>query len=265
VKDVVADVQLLVDSGCQEVVLTGVSLGSYGRDLGLSDGLRLLVQALLRHTDLHRLRLSSLEPWDLDESIFGIWGNSRVCRQLHLPVQAGCDKTLQSMGRRTTVREIAWLVDRARAAIPRLAVTTDVMVGFPGEDAAGFRTSYDFIATVGFARLHVFSYSPRPNTPAAHLPNQVPRQIRASRACMMRELGEQQARRFRRSFVGQTMTVLWERRLRGGPWSGLTDNYIRVITDTNADLHNQLTPVRLVALGGSHLIGKVARASPHDQ
>ena len=148
-------------------------------------------------------------------------------------------------------------LDSARGAIPDLAVTTDVMVGFPGEDDAAFHTSYDFVRAMEFARLHVFSYSARPRTPAAVLPDQVEREARDVRRRVMRELGKEQAHRFAERFVGQEMAVLWERRGHSGVWPGLTDNYLRVVTQTEEYLHNQLTLTALVAARDGHLVGQV--------
>jgi threonylcarbamoyladenosine tRNA methylthiotransferase MtaB len=255
--NVVADVRALVDEGGQEAVLTGVNLGAYGRDFGLPGGLSALVEALLAETDLPRLRLSSLEPWDVSEGFFRLWENARLCRQLHLPLQAGCDETLRRMGRRITTAAFARLVQAARAAVPDVAVTTDVIVGFPGEDEAAFRASCEFVAAMEFSRLHVFPYSARPGTPAARLPGHVGQEEAHERARMMRELGARQARRFRRRFVGREMAVLWEQRRRDGLWAGLTDNYIRVVSRAEDGLHNRLTVTRLVAERDGCLVGEV--------
>jgi len=255
--DVVAEVRALVEAGCQEAVLTGVNLGAYGRDLGLPRGLWTLIVALLADTDLPRLRLSSLEPWDLDEQFFGLWENPRLCRQLHLPLQAGCDETLRRMGRRITTAEFSRLVEAARATVSDLAVTTDVIVGFPGEDETAFRANCDFVAAMEFARVHVFPYSPRPGTPATRLPDQMGREVRNARADVMRELGAEQALRFRQRFVGRKMAVLWERRRRDGLWAGLTDNYLRVVTRAEGDQHNRLTTTRLLTAQNDYLVGEV--------
>jgi threonylcarbamoyladenosine tRNA methylthiotransferase MtaB len=255
--EVVAQVRALVAEGCQEAVLTGVNLGSYGRDLGLPGGLRALIEALLAQTDLPRLRLSSLEPWDVGESFFELWQSPRLCRQLHLPLQSGCDETLRRMGRRITAAAFARLVETARTAIPDLAVTSDVITGFPGEDETAFRASHDFVTALGFARLHVFPYSPRPGTPAACLPDQIAGEVREARARLMRETGAEQARRFRQRFVGRDMAVLWEQRRDDGLWAGLTSNYLRVVTRAESDLHNRLTAVRLLAAENGHLVGEV--------
>ncbi len=255
--EVVSQVQSLVEAGYREVVLTGVNLGAYGHETGLPGGLRTLVEALLRHTDLQRLRLSSVEPWDVDESFLTLWENPRLCRHLHLPLQSGCDAVLQRMGRRITAREYARLVTAAYAAVPDLAITTDVIVGFPGEDESAFRTSYDFVAALGFARLHVFPYSARPGTPAASMPDQVERRIMASRAEEMRALGVSLAWQFRQRFTGREMEVLWEHQEPPGLWSGLTDNYLRVLARSDRDLRNLITPVRLTGMQDGYLRGEV--------
>jgi len=259
VADIVAEVQALVEAGCKEAVLTGVNLGAYGRDLGPPDGLYVLVETLLAHTALPRLRLSSLEPWNLDEAFFKLWENPRLCRQLHLPLQAGCGQTLRRMGRRITTAEFFRLVEAARAAVPDLAVTTDVIVGFPGEGEAAFRASYDFVAAMRFARLHVFPYSPRPGTAALRLPGRVVHRVCRARARAMRELGAEQAFCFRQRFVGREMAVLWEQRRRDGLWTGLTDNYLRVVTHAGGNLHNRLTATRLLATQNGYLVGKVVK------
>ncbi|MDY6876924.1 MAG: tRNA (N(6)-L-threonylcarbamoyladenosine(37)-C(2))-methylthiotransferase MtaB [Chloroflexota bacterium] len=257
VASVVAKVQALGEAGYHEVVLTGVNLGSYGHDLGLPDGLHMLVETLLTHTDLPRIRLSSLEPWDLDEAFFELWESPRLCRQLHLPLQSGCDETLRRMGRRITTAEFDRLLATARAIIPGLAVTTDILVGFPGEDEFAFRASCDFVAAMEFARLHVFAYSPRPGTAATRLSDQVPHSVRRARAHVMRELGAEQVSRFRRRFVGQEMEVLWEQRRHDDRWVGLTDNYLRVVTRAEDNLRNRLTTTRLLAVQSDDLIGEV--------
>jgi threonylcarbamoyladenosine tRNA methylthiotransferase MtaB len=257
VADITAEVRVLVEeAGCQEAVFTGASLGAYGRDLGLPRGLRTLVETILADTDLARLRLSSVEPWDIDDAFFELWKDPRLCRQIHLPLQAGCEGTLRRMGRPIGKAEFARLVEAARATIPDVAVTTDVLVGFPGEDDDAFRKSYQFVERIGFAKLHVFPYSSRPGTPATKLPHQVPRQVRDERARRMRELGTLQRRRFHNRFLGRELEVLWERQQRDGHWTGWTDNYIRVTARADDDLCGRITRARLLALENDHLKGE---------
>ncbi|MBN1886787.1 MAG: tRNA (N(6)-L-threonylcarbamoyladenosine(37)-C(2))-methylthiotransferase MtaB [Thermoflexales bacterium] len=255
--DVLAEVQALERAGGQEVVLSGVNLSSYGRDLELAGGLRTLVSTLLAYSGLPRLRLSSLEPWNLDEDFFTLWENPRLCRQLHLPLQAGCDDTLRRMGRDTTTAEFARLVEAARATIPGMALTTDIITGFPGEDKAAWQSSYEFVKATAFARLHVFPYSPRPGTAATRLPGQLPREVGEARARLMRQLGAEQSARFRRQFVGHDMAVLWEQRRPDGTWLGLTGNYIQVATEADGDLHNRITNTRITAVRDGGLVGEI--------
>ena len=256
-EEVVAEIAERVREGYQEAVLTGVNIGAYGRDLGLESGLAGLVAAILNRTDLPRLRLSSVEPWDVDEPLLALWPNPRLCRQLHLPLQSGCEATLRRMGRRITAAEYARLLERIRAAVPEMAVTTDIIVGFPGEDETEFAESLAFVERMEFARLHVFPFSPRPGTPAARMGGQVPEPVVRERAARMRDLGERLAAQYRRRFLGQELAVLWERRRRDGLWHGLTDNYLQVVTACPADLHNRITPTRLIGEQNGFLVGEV--------
>jgi threonylcarbamoyladenosine tRNA methylthiotransferase MtaB len=259
--EIVREAQKLLEAGYQELVLSGVHLGSYGRDRASGDGLYRLVETLLRETEVPRLRLSSLEPWDLSPDFFDLWSDPRLCRQLHLPLQSGCDDVLRRMARHTTRSSFAALVAAARACIPDLALTTDIIVGFPGESDDAFRESYCFVEEMAFARLHVFPYSPRPGTAAARMPDQVPAETKATRSRIMRLLGEQQARSYQRQFVGQTLPVLWEIAKENGVWRGLTDNYMTVITSCGANLANRITPTYLVEAVDQGLRGEVNLAS----
>jgi threonylcarbamoyladenosine tRNA methylthiotransferase MtaB len=161
------------------------------------------------------------------------------------------------MGRRIDTAAYAGLVQAARTAVPDMAVTTDVIVGFPGEDEVAFHASYDLLVELDLARVHVFSFSPRPGTPAARLPARVAREEIHRRACAMRELGDKQASRFRRRFLEREMAVLWQRRRHDGLWVGLTDNYLRVVTQEKRNLHNRLMVTRLVAEKDDCLVGEV--------
>lgn len=263
--DVLAEVEARVASGYQEVVLTGVHIGAYGRDSEhQGDGsLWALVKAILMRTHVRRLRLSSIEPWDLDVTRLRLWEDSRLCRHLHLPLQSGCNATLQRMGRTYTAGQFAALVEAVRRAIPDVAITTDVIVGFPGESEAEFNESLRFVEAMGFARTHIFQYSARPGTLAATMPAQVPPLVKKARSQAMIEVGCHSAEAFRRAFLGRTLEVLWEGQPGGSEsgqktlWSGLTDNYLRVRTQERRDLYNTITRAKLVALAGDGMWGKV--------
>jgi threonylcarbamoyladenosine tRNA methylthiotransferase MtaB len=252
--DVVNAVHERVAQGAQEVVLTGVSLGAYGQDRGLDFGLATLVKTLLRETAVPRLRLSSIEPWDIDAPLLLQWENPRLCRQLHVPLQSGSDAVLKRMGRHITTAQFAHIVHVARAISHDIAVTTDVIVGFPGETEADYSASLDFVAQMAFARLHVFPYSERTGTAAVRLPNPVPKVVRAERATEMRALGERLAADYRARFIGRTLPVLWEHQDDSGWWRGLSDNYLAVAVQSPADLYNRITPTRLVSFDGGHLV-----------
>jgi threonylcarbamoyladenosine tRNA methylthiotransferase MtaB len=250
--EVVREAQSLESLGYNEIVLTGVHLGTYGCDRGEADGLARLVRALLDRTRIPRLRLSSLEPWDLRPDFFDLWSDERLCPHLHLPLQSGCDATLRRMARRTTQAGFAALVEAARARIPDLALTTDIMVGFPGESEAEFEESARFVGAMGFAKLHVFRYSPRPGTAAARMSDQVGEEVKQARSARMRALSDEGGWAFRRRYLGRAARVLWESAEcaseAGLEWRGFTANYIRVRGISPRHLANTITPALLTGV-----------------
>lgn len=257
------EVRARLAAGYQEIVLTGVHIGAYGRDRGALDpclDLWGLVRQLLAETAVPRLRLSSIEPWDLAEPALSLWQDPRLCRHLHLPLQSGCDATLGRMARRYAAAQFAVLAAAARGAISDLALTTDLIVGFPGETEAEFAQSLEFVRAMEFARVHVFPYSARPGTPAAQMPDQIPPPVKAERAGRARAAASAGAGAFRRAFVGKTLSVLWESSRRtdsGRVWGGLTDNYLRVYTACSENLANVQTATRLTAVVGEGLWGEI--------
>jgi threonylcarbamoyladenosine tRNA methylthiotransferase MtaB len=245
----------------REVVLTGVHLGSWGADLSPGLHLQRLVRSILAETDVPRVRLSSLEPWDLDEEFFSLWEDPRLCPHLHLPLQSGCAATLRRMARKTTPQAFAGLVAAARSASPSIAITTDLITGFPGESEAEFQESLEFVRQMRFAGGHVFTYSARPGTAAARMPDQVPRAERKQRNARMRAAFAEAQHVYQQAFLGQVLPVLWESAAVLGPegWelSGLTGNYLRVHARAPRQLWNQITPVRLSRLAEGHIQGNI--------
>lgn len=261
-QEVVAEVRERHEAGYQEVVLTGVHIGAYGHDRGGELGIDLweLVARILGATDVPRLRLSSIEPWDLPGDALRLWAGGRLCPHLHLPLQSGCDATLRRMARRYTAAQFAQLVTAARGAIPDVAITTDLIVGFPGETEDEFAESLAFVESLGPARAHVFPFSPRPGTPAAAMPGQVFPADKEERAAAMRQAASASRQAYEARFVGCRMQVLWESArdsATGRVWSGLTGNYLRVYTTSDEDLHNRITLARLQGIGGGGLQGKL--------
>ena len=247
--DVVAEIRALAEAGYQEVVLTGVHMGSFGRDLDEDIGLGDLVKAILQLTDIPRLRLSSLEPWDISPHFFSLWDNPRLLPNLHVPLQSGSDQILRRMARRTTRAAFRKLVSEARRQIPELNLSTDLIAGFPGESEEDFRQSYEFVRDIGFSRLHVFTYSRRPGTAAAEMAGQVAPAVKKERVRKMIDLGRELSLVFHQRYEGQTVNVLWETAVgaddQGLRWLGYSDNYIRVSATGSSGLINQVTPTRL--------------------
>lgn len=208
---VVAEVAARVAAGAPEVVLTGIHLGGYGDDLDPARGLAELVERVLGETAVPRLRLSSLEPWTVTPRLLAAWGDPRLLPHLHLPLQSGSDAVLRRMGRRGSAAGARDLVARVRDAIPEVSITTDVIAGFPGEAAADHERTVALLRELGLAGLHVFSFSPRPGTPAARLEGHLPGGERRRRAEELRALADELAGAHAARFVGQVRPVLWER------------------------------------------------------
>jgi threonylcarbamoyladenosine tRNA methylthiotransferase MtaB len=221
------------------------------------------VQAILGHTDIPRLRLSSLEPWDIAPDFFSLWQNPRLLPHLHMPLQSGCDRTLRRMVRRTSQASFRELVTAARSHIPDLNLSTDIITGFPGETEADFVENLAYVEEIAFSRLHVFTYSQRPGTAAAKMPGQIPNTVKKARTRRMIELGERLSLAFHERFVGQVREVLWETAVgadkQGLRWVGYTDNYIRVQAHGAADLFNCITPVLLSESWVDSMSGTIER------
>jgi threonylcarbamoyladenosine tRNA methylthiotransferase MtaB len=250
IADIVTEIQRLQAMDYQEIVLTGVHLGSYGYDFGDPDGLIHLVRAILAETDIPRIRLSSLEPWDLSPEFFDLWSDSRVCRHLHLPLQSGCDATLKRMRRNINQANFRHLIQTARQQIPDVSITTDVIVGFPGETDEEFASSKTFIEEMDFAGMHIFRYSKRDGTPAARMRNHIPDKIKKERSAQLHQLANEGEKRFAARFLGASADILWEH-VNGATQDGFinvgyTDHYIRARTIFPRPLTNHITSARIL-------------------
>jgi threonylcarbamoyladenosine tRNA methylthiotransferase MtaB len=243
------EVKHLTDNGFKEIVLTGTHIGSHG-------DLEKLVQQILENSQIKRLRLSSLQPADITPSLLRLWQDERLCRHIHLPLQSGSDSVLARMGRWYSTSDFKNAVHLARKGIPEISITTDVIVGFPGESDTEFEQSYDFCRRTEFANLHVFTYSPRPNTITSTMKDLSP-QIKKGRSIKMLKLAEKLSQDYKNRFIGQTMLVLWESKT-GRFMEGLTDNYIRVFAPASKNLSNELLPAKLVSNYKSGLMGELA-------
>jgi len=259
--DVILDIQSAIEGDTKEVVLTGVHLGSWGYDFNTH--LTELIKAILRETDIPRLRLSSLEPWDLDEKFFSLWTNKRLMPHLHLPLQSGSSSTLKRMLRKTTPESFRSLVAAAREVMPNVAITTDIIAGFPGETEEEFAETLDFVREMDFAGGHVFTYSPRPGTGAARMKGQIKPELRKKRNHILTELLEESAKSYREKFIGKKMSVLWESTSEMGEWGwkmeGHAENYLRVNAFASSPRWNEIDRVLLEETSGDRMKGVITK------
>jgi len=269
---IIDEVKLKVALGYREVVLTGTKIGCY-KDAVLSDSegssidLRGLFERILHDTDIERLRLSSLQPQEISAEFLSLWQDAilgagdgfRLCRHLHLALQSGSDTVLRRMKRCYSLDDYQQAVNLIKETIPGVAITTDLMIGFPGESDEEFEQSYQFCQLAGFANIHVFPFSPRPGTLAARMPQQIDERVKKERKQRMLELAQKCRHSFHEQFLGQTMPGLWEKEtsLDSGIYSGLTDNYIRVFTPSHDSLTNKIVLVKLVRFHNQGMWGEL--------
>ncbi|MDR3588552.1 MAG: tRNA (N(6)-L-threonylcarbamoyladenosine(37)-C(2))-methylthiotransferase MtaB [Negativicutes bacterium] len=254
---VIRETEKLVAAGFQEIVLTGIHLGAYGRDISGDLTLTDAVKAVLAVPGVVRLRLSSLESLEVSAELIAIMSrDKRLCPHLHLPLQAGDDHVLAAMNRHYTAADYSRLVRELQAQVPDLAVSTDIIVGFPGETEAMFANTLALVESIDFARIHVFPYSRRQGTPAAGYPDQVPEAEKKLRVQALTALAGDKAENFQRRFIGREMEVLLEGENKGVV-EGLTGNYLRIYAAGDRSLRRQLRPVRAEKLYREGLWGEI--------
>ena len=237
-------------------MLTGTQLGSYGFDLP-DTSLVALIRQVLTETTVERLRVSSLQAQEISHELLDLWSDRRLCPHFHLPLQSGSDAVLSRMRRRYTAGQYIASVDAIRDAVPGAAVTADAIVGFPGETPEDFDQTMSVSDKVGFAAMHVFPYSARPGTSAAHYGDVVQPATKAARVSALMGLARDHAARFRSGLLGQIRPVLWEERSDARVrWRGLTDNYVRVECESPISLANTITPTVLIAVEGDIVLAR---------
>ncbi|NVJ61016.1 MAG: tRNA (N(6)-L-threonylcarbamoyladenosine(37)-C(2))-methylthiotransferase MtaB [Gammaproteobacteria bacterium] len=250
-ESIIDEVNQHVADGIQEIVIAGVHVGGYGSDI--DSNLFALVQDILDKTEIPRIRFASVEPWDLPDNFFTLFENKRVMPHMHLPLQSGTDSVLRRMARRCKTAEFERLVNQAREHIPDFNVTTDIIVGFPGESDEEFVQSLDYIEKVGFGHIHIFAYSPREGTKAARLPNHIEGPIKKERSQKLHDLAEKLKQAEMSKHLGKEVDVLWEgspQQLENGQvrYVGHTPNYLRVYSDIspNFNLSNKIVRSKLM-------------------
>jgi threonylcarbamoyladenosine tRNA methylthiotransferase MtaB len=256
VADVVSEVESRVSAGYQEIVFTGTKIGDYKHN-GVN--LKKLVEQILATTGVEQLHLSSLQPQDISPELLSLWQDPRLCRHFHLALQSGSDSVLKRMRRHYSVDDYKRAVSLIRNTVPDVAITTDIIVGFPGESDAEFEESYGFCKEIDFADIHVFTYSSRPGTLAARMPGQVGDKLKNGRSQRMLQLADETASKFWLRFLGRELMVLWENEVApgSGEYSGLSNNYIRVFARCSEPLTNRFRPVHLVRVHNQGLWGEV--------
>jgi len=253
--EILAELESLAGRGFKEVVLTGIRLGCYFDENGTD--LTGVVGAAAAVAGIERVRLSSIESTDVPAGLIELMSrNRRVCRHLHVPLQSGHVGILKRMNRPYTPGEYRAFVELVRSQVPGIAITTDIMVGFPGEGEEEFEATRRFMEEVRFARAHVFRYSARPRTAAARLPDEVPAAEKQRRSRILTDLAAVHSAQFAANLVGKTVPILLEgKSIRGKLWSGLTDNYVRVEVEADAHMAGEVVDVRVIGVSPGRVLG----------
>lgn len=259
---IIEEVRQRIALGFKEIVITGTKIGSYAQN-----GVRLkgLVQHILDDTSVQRLRLSSLQPLEISPELLTLWRDERLCQHFHLALQSGSDSVLRRMRRGYSLEDYRRALDMIKEHVPQAAITTDIMVGFPGETEAEFEQSYSFCQQAAFANIHIFPFSPRPGTVAEKMPNQIREKTKKARSQKMLELARSCRRQFCQQLLGQVMPVLWEQETSSGSgvYSGLTSNYVRVYARSEKPLINQITSVKLTGFYQQGMWGEIRDSKPN--
>ena len=245
---ILSEAEKLLESGFKEIVLTGIHLGAYGKDLADEIALVDVVKALLDNEKLTRLRLGSLESIELDQEILEIMNqDQRLCRQLHLPLQSGSDKILKKMNRNYTTAEFKALIDNIYAKVPGIAITTDVIVGFPGENSTDFNEAVEFIKNMNFSKIHIFPYSKRKNTPAANYAEQVSEDEKKKRSVCLKEISDMANAKYRNKMLNTTVEILVEN-ITPDYAEGLASNYVKVYCENNNFQKDNFYKLKIIKL-----------------
>ncbi len=259
-QDVLKEVQTLAENGYREVVLTGIHVASYGKDLHTTDLLD-IIRRVHATKGIERIRLSSIEPNIITEDFVAeISKLPKVCDHFHLSLQSGCDKTLQAMNRRYTTQKYREATEILRRYMPDVALTTDIIVGFPGETKEDFQECYDFAKEIEFSKIHVFPYSPKKGTPAANRQDQLTNEVKAGRSKELTALAEKMTMDFMKSHIGKNMPVLFERNVGKNCYEGHTQNYMKVHVECNENLKNRILFTEILEAKEDLLIGRVEEA-----
>lgn len=255
------ETQRLISAGFKEIVLIGIHLGCYGKENPDGPTLYDAVKTVLEVPGVQRLRLGSLESVEVEPRLLTLMQeDARFCRHLHLPLQSGCDKTLQAMHRPYTTAKFKTLLADIKTKVPDIAITTDVIVGFPGETEADFETTCKFAESCGFSKMHIFPFSARKGTPAEKFAGAVTEAVKKERADILGRIDETMHKTFLQAMVGQNAEVLFEQPAGEDYFEGLTGNYQRVFVKSGGrNLGGEILPVKITAFDGEKLLGEIIK------
>lgn len=255
------ETQRLISAGFKEIVLIGIHLGCYGKENPNGPTLYDAVKTVLEVPGVQRLRLGSLESVEVEPRLLTLMQeDARFCRHLHLPLQSGCDKTLQAMHRPYTTAKFQTLLADIKTKVPDIAITTDVIVGFPGETEADFETTCKFAESCGFSKMHIFPFSARKGTPAEKFAGAVTEAVKKERADILGRIDETMHKAFLQAMVGQTAEILFEQPAGEDYFEGLTGNYQRVfVKSCGCNLSGEILPVKITAFDGEKLLGEIIK------
>jgi threonylcarbamoyladenosine tRNA methylthiotransferase MtaB len=263
-EQVIKQAQQLVDAGYKEIVLTGIHTAGYGEDMKEYNFAQLLRDLDAKVEGLKRIRISSIEASQITDEVIEVLDNSdKVVRHLHIPIQSGSDSVLKRMRRKYSMQMFAEKLEKLKVALPGLAITSDVIVGFPGETEEEFMETYNFIADHKFSELHVFPYSKRTGTPAARMDDQVPEDVKNERVHRLIALSEQLSKEYASNFEGEVLEVIPEEKYKedstSGLYEGYTDNYLKVVFPATEDMIGKLVKVKITKAGYPYNVGQFVK------
>ena len=247
INEIINEINKYHEQGIKEVILTGVHVGGYGSDINSS--LYQLIKIVLDKTTIPRIRLASVEPWDLHEKFFSLFNNKRLMPHIHLPLQSGCDSVLKRMARRCKTKYFKSIVQKARDEISNFNITTDIIVGFPGETEDEWQESLKFINEVGFSHIHIFTYSKRQGTKASRLDNHIDNITKKVRSKELHELTKLMRKKILNDEIGKEYFVLWESKDNDSNWSGYTEHYLRVeLKNSQENVENTISKIKVTGI-----------------
>ncbi len=258
---ILSEIEGLARNNFLEIILTGIHIGSYGRDLKNVELID-VIEKVHEINGIKRIRMSSIEPKTLTKNfIYRISKLDKICRHFHLSLQSGCDETLKRMNRRYTVEEYRDVVNNLRKTFDDVGITTDIIVGFPGETDEEFLQTLKFIDEISFSSMHIFKYSPRKGTRASGFPNQVNAKDKEERSKLVSQIAKKNEEKFLQRFISKDLEVLFEQELKKkkGFYEGLTHNYIKVIAESEKSINGKLLNVKLVEMKNNHILGKLVK------